>query len=66
MDLTMRDPERIDKVLAHLGEVWRRYPDWRLGQLVVNATPGRGDPFNVEDDEMDKGLRRLATRKERG
>lgn len=33
----MRDPDRIDEVLAELGAVWRADPDMRLTQLVFNA-----------------------------
>lgn len=33
----MRDPARIDPLLARLAETWKRYPDLRLGQLVCNV-----------------------------
>ena len=56
----MRDPARIDRILAILGDYWRRHPDLRLGQIVVNATP-RGEPcssvFYVEDDVIEAELR---------
>lgn len=62
----MRDPNRIPTVLAALERVWYRYPDLRLGQLVVNASsvadpsnPGPKDPFYCEDDQMLLGLKRL-------
>lgn len=51
----MRDPARIDPVCAALARVWKRYPDYRLGQLVVNVT-GLNDPFNLEDDVMLRAL----------
>ena len=35
----MRDPNRIDKVLAAVGDVWKQYPDLRLGQLLANVYP---------------------------
>lgn len=44
----MRDPDRIDKFLENFGEIWKHFPDWRFGQLVVNMF-GR-DPFYIEDD----------------
>jgi len=47
----MRDPKRIDKVLRELRKLWKKYPELRLGQLLINATY----PFNiyaVEDDTM--------------
>lgn len=35
----MRDPERIDTVLAVIRRYWQAYPDLRLGQLILNAVP---------------------------
>jgi hypothetical protein len=55
----MRDPARIEKLLARLAAVWREHPDLRLGQLVVdvvNAAEPAPTIFYVEDDEF---LRRL-------
>lgn len=37
--LIRRDPDRIDSILASLRAIWRRFPDWRLGQLLVNDVP---------------------------
>jgi hypothetical protein len=56
---TMRDPKRIDAVLAKVREVWERYPDMRLSQLIVNAcrtneaVPG---VFYTEDSKLQEGL----------
>ena len=36
--LRPRDPARIDRMLAQLREIWIQVPDWRLGQLILNAT----------------------------
>ena len=47
----MRDPARIDIILAVIRKVWKKYPDWRLGQLVVNVTDTT-DPFNTEDEDF--------------
>lgn len=60
----MRDPARITPMLAMLAEVWRDYPDQRLGQLVMNLSgeDGRvdgGTVFNVEDDKMFDRLREV-------
>jgi uncharacterized protein YihD (DUF1040 family) len=48
----MKDSKRIERVLALLGQYWRRYPDLRLGQIVSNLTPDNfgQDPYHVEDD----------------
>lgn len=55
----MRDPERIDGVLAAVREAWQRDPDLRLGQLMMIAVkpelPCR-EMFYIEDDAL---LRRL-------
>jgi len=60
-----RDPARIAGLLKALEEVWRDYPDWRLGQIIVNATrysrPSFVCPeiFHLEDDDMLKGMEDL-------
>ena len=45
----MRDVNRIPDFLKTVEEVWRKYPDMRFGQLVVNVLGV--DPFYVEDEE---------------
>lgn len=52
----MRDPARIPVVLDLLAQLWEKYPDWRLGQLVVNVSD-TDEIFYVEDDRVEKGLR---------
>lgn len=55
----MRDPQRIDDVLAALRGAWLESPDLRLGQLLINAArPCAPCPevFHMEDEEL---LRRL-------
>lgn len=54
----MRDPNRIDVICDLLKEVWKQYPDWRLGQLIFNLT-GKYDNFYVEDDVMANALLQL-------
>ena len=49
----MRDPKRIRKFCARLAAAWEQLPDWRFGQLMVNALGEmKRDPFFPEDDEM--------------
>lgn len=51
----MRDPNRIDAMLREIGWHWKRCPDLRLGQLLVNASQmsdGPADIFYVEDDRL--------------
>lgn len=52
----MREIQRIDRILNLLGEIWKLAPDWRLGQILVNATGITWDMFYVEDDEIEKKL----------
>ena len=51
-----RDPDRITDVMAQVEELWRQYPDWRLGQLLCNvaawADPTPESVWSVEDDEV--------------
>lgn len=50
----MRDPERITPIIRELQFLWRKHPDWRLGQLVCNLGRelGFSDPFYMEDDDL--------------
>ena len=54
-----RDPERIDRMVELLREMWHLVPQWRLTQLVINATDtdhNCGPVFYIEDEEMEKRL----------
>ncbi len=59
-----RDPKRISGLLKALEDVWRDNPDWRLGQLIVNAARANSNGrqlvcpeiFYLEDKEMLKGI----------
>ena len=47
----MRDINRIDLLLAKLGEIWKQCPDMRFGQLIINLLDNLGrDPWYLEDD----------------
>ena len=52
----MRDPKRIDVVLTALGDIWCKYPDMRLGQLIGNVLDGP-NLYYVEDDGLVKALK---------
>jgi hypothetical protein len=55
----MRDPQRINEVLAELKRVWELQPDLRLGQLIVIASHPKEacpDVFYVEDDKLLAGI----------
>ena len=50
----MRDPKRITPLLTELSEQWKKFPDWRFGQLIENIKRfyGVNDLFYIEDDKM--------------
>ena len=58
----MRDPHRISEVLDEVEQLWRRHPDWRLGQLICNlaawSDPNEGSPYDLEDVELLAEIRR--------
>ena len=47
----MRDINRIDLILDRLKILWKKHPDLRLGQLILNVLQ---DPalYYVEDEEL--------------
>jgi len=57
----MRDPNRIPIVLKKIEIAWSKVPDWRLSQLICNASfeLNREDPFHIEDDLLIKGINRV-------
>ena len=57
----MRDVSRIPRIISVLEDIWRRAPQWRLGQLIENikAFSGKDDLFYVEDDEMENILKEI-------
>lgn len=54
----VRDPERIERIIALLCHAWSKHPGLRLGQLVEYLL---GDAlFHVEDDVTERKLMALA------
>ena len=53
----IRAPQRMEEVLQLVKDVWEQYPDFRLGQLLVNVC-GKADLFYVEDEDLVKALQR--------
>lgn len=64
----MRDPERIEPIIACLRGIWYQVPDWRFGQLLSNllhAMYEEGnelDPFFMEDDRFMDLVNRICKR----
>lgn len=52
----MRDPKRIDKILKLIKKIWKKSPDLRLTQLIMNALSMNSDPYYIEDDILEKAL----------
>jgi uncharacterized protein YihD (DUF1040 family) len=52
----MRDPNRIEPMLALIREIWYKYPDLRLTQLIMNALKMNQDPYYVEDEKLKEAL----------
>lgn len=47
----MRDPDRLDKIYKIIKDDHKRcFPDWRIGQVIMNFIAAYGDPFYMEDD----------------
>ena len=47
----IRDPGRIDIVLAEIKKYWKRNPNMRLCQLLGNCF-AQSDLYSIEDDEL--------------
>ena len=60
--IEMRDPERISILLRELEHIWKKYPDWRLCQLLSGIAFKGGfqnpDLFHLEDDILLRYIRR--------
>jgi len=52
----MRDPKRIDRILTEISNIWHKYPDMRLGQLIGNVLEGPS-LYYVEDDGLVSALK---------
>ena len=51
----MRSVDRIPNILDRVSKIWEKYPDLRLGQLLLNCF---SDPllYYVEDDKLIEAL----------
>ena len=41
----------MKEILSKLEQVWKRYPNMRLGQLILNLI-GRANLFAIEDEQL--------------
>ena len=56
----MRAVSRIDSILKELGEIWKEYPDLRLGQLILN-TIENPQLYYIEDEDLIIRLKEVYT-----
>jgi uncharacterized protein YihD (DUF1040 family) len=56
----MRDEKRIKKILKQIEVVWKKYPDLRLFQLLLNplGLPGHTELYYLEDDTLSEILKK--------
>jgi len=53
----MRDKKRIDKIMDKITQAWKRHPDMRLNQLLINlCVIPDGNNWSIEDEEVLKNL----------
>ncbi len=59
-DQEFRDPKRIDRMCAKIANLWGKYPQLRLGQLLVNVDKRfETNPFFIEDDEAEAAIQKV-------
>ena len=51
-DETHRNPARIDPTLEKIGEIWKKSPQLRLGQLLGNCIRTAIQFYYMEDDVL--------------
>lgn len=56
-NINLRDPERIDRIMSLIKKVWKHYPDLRLTQLIMNVLKFQGDPYHIEDIDLEEALK---------
>jgi hypothetical protein len=53
----MNNQERVE-LLATIAELWKKYPDWRFGQLVANVAGWTDQEiWHVEDEQLLEAVR---------
>lgn len=60
----MREKERIERIMGLVKKIWYYHPDLRLTQLIMNVLKYNGDPYYIEDDQLEEALKKFC--KDRG
>ena len=56
----MRDPKRVNKILKRVEAVWKKTPQLRLAQLILNLEHITERPlYHLEDDELAEALEEM-------
>ena len=55
----MRNPDRLEPVLNTILEVWKKNPDLRLCQLILNLVADANTLYYVEDEVLVKALKEM-------
>ena len=61
----MRDIKRIDRITKMLAELWKKNPDWRFGQMLINLNivPDNLFVWNNEDKNLEEYFKILKANK---
>lgn len=52
----MTNQNKIKYHLTTIERFWKKYPEWRLGQLLANIYGHHTDPFFWRDEELRKKI----------
>lgn len=52
-----KDPERINRILDLIKEIWEEHPYMRLSQLLGNCVEDGYDLYYVQDTRLEKLLK---------
>lgn len=64
----MRDIKRIDRILDMLKEEWKKSPDQRFYQFLINNGLMNDDFhfWHIEDDKIEEHIKKLSKDKKKG
>ena len=59
--IKMREQERIDRITNLINTMWKKTPDMRFGQLLINIGVMEDDMvmWNIEDDKWEEHLLKI-------
>jgi uncharacterized protein YihD (DUF1040 family) len=59
----MREIERIDRILSLMGELWKKHPDYRFYQFLINeGFIEDSQLWHIEDTEVEAHLKKVMKR----